>query len=45
MSVLDLVAGVGDVSIHAADFIGPGGCVVGLDRDAEVLVAGIVSGH
>lgn len=37
MSVLDLGAGVGDVSILAGDIVGPGGRVVGLDRDAAGL--------
>lgn len=33
MSVLDLGAGVGDVSMLAADLVGPGGRVLGIDRD------------
>lgn len=33
MRVLDLGSGVGDVAILAGDIVGPGGCVVGLDRD------------
>src|SRR5277367_4776364 len=37
MRVLDLGSGVGDVALLAADIVGPGGCVVGLDRDAISL--------
>lgn len=33
MRVLDLGSGVGDVSLLAADLVGPTGSVVGLDRD------------
>jgi SAM-dependent methyltransferase len=35
--VLDLGSGVGDVVLLAADIVGPGGRVVGLDRDATGL--------
>jgi ubiquinone/menaquinone biosynthesis C-methylase UbiE len=35
MRVLDLGCGVGDVSMLAAEFVGPTGSVVGLDRDAD----------
>lgn len=34
MRVLDIGCGVGDVSILAAELVGPSGSVVGLDRDA-----------
>jgi SAM-dependent methyltransferase len=37
MRVLDLGSGVGDVALLAADLVGPGGCVLGLDRDAKGL--------
>jgi SAM-dependent methyltransferase len=37
MRVLDVGSGVGDVALLAADIVGPGGCVVGLDRDAKGL--------
>lgn len=37
MRVLDLGSGVGDVALLAADIVGPGGSVIGLDRDAKVL--------
>ena len=37
MRVLDLGSGVGDVALLAADIVGPGGRVVGLDRDATAL--------
>lgn len=37
MRVLDLGSGVGDVALLAADIVGPGGRVVGLDRDAAGL--------
>jgi SAM-dependent methyltransferase len=36
MSVLDLGSGMGDVSMLAAEIVGPGGRVVGLDRDRAV---------
>jgi SAM-dependent methyltransferase len=37
MGVLDLGSGVGDVALLAADIVGPGGRVIGLDRDAKGL--------
>jgi predicted O-methyltransferase YrrM len=37
MRVLDLGSGVGDVALLAADMVGPGGRVLGLDRDAKGL--------
>jgi SAM-dependent methyltransferase len=37
MRVLDLGSGVGDVALLAGDIVGPGGRVVGLDRDANAL--------
>jgi ubiquinone/menaquinone biosynthesis C-methylase UbiE len=37
MRVLDLGSGVGDVALLAADIVGPGGRVVGLDRDPAAL--------
>jgi SAM-dependent methyltransferase len=37
MRVLDLGSGVGDVALLAADIVGPGGRVIGLDRDAKGL--------
>lgn len=37
MRVLDLGSGMGDVALLAADIVGPGGRVVGLDRDATAL--------
>jgi SAM-dependent methyltransferase len=35
--VLDLGCGAGDVSMLAAELVGPGGSVVGIDRSQEVL--------
>lgn len=35
MCVLDIGSGVGDVSLLAADLVGPQGLVVGIDRDPE----------
>ncbi len=35
MRVLDIGSGVGDVSLLAADLVGPQGAVVGVDRDPE----------
>ena len=37
MRVLDLGCGAGDVSFVAADLVGPGGSVVGVDRSPEAL--------
>lgn len=37
MSVLDVGAGMGDVSLLAADLVGFGGEVLGIDRDAQAL--------
>jgi SAM-dependent methyltransferase len=37
MRVVDLGCGAGDVSMLAAEFIGPTGFVVGIDRNREVL--------
>jgi ubiquinone/menaquinone biosynthesis C-methylase UbiE len=37
MRVLDLGSGMGDVALLAADIVGPGGRVVGLDRDGVAL--------
>jgi 2-polyprenyl-3-methyl-5-hydroxy-6-metoxy-1,4-benzoquinol methylase len=37
MSVLDIGAGVGDVSLAAADLVGAGGQVLGIDRDGQAL--------
>jgi len=37
MRVLDLGSGMGDVALLAADIVGPGGRVMGLDRDAVAL--------
>lgn len=37
MRVLDIGSGMGDVAMLAADIVGPGGCVVGIDRDPMVL--------
>src|SRR3954466_11548960 len=37
MRVLDLGAGVGDVSLLVGDIVGPGGFVRGLDRDGLAL--------
>jgi len=37
MRVLDLGSGVGDVALLAGDIVGPGGRVIGLDRDANAL--------
>jgi SAM-dependent methyltransferase len=37
MRVLDLGCGVGDVSLLAAELVGPTGSVVGIDRDPAVL--------
>jgi SAM-dependent methyltransferase len=37
MRVLDLGAGMGDVSLLAGDIVGPSGRVLGIDRDAAAL--------
>lgn len=37
LHVLDVGCGTGDVSMIAADLAGPGGRIVGIDRDAKVL--------
>lgn len=37
MSVLDLGSGIGDVSLLAANIVGPGGRVLGIDRDSVVV--------
>jgi ubiquinone/menaquinone biosynthesis C-methylase UbiE len=37
MRILDLGCGAGDVSMVAAEFVGPTGLVVGIDRNQEVL--------
>ena len=37
MRVLDLGCGAGDVSMLAAQFVGPTGLVVGIDRNRDVL--------
>jgi len=36
--MLDLGCGMGDVSLLAADLVGPSGSVLGVDRDAAALV-------
>ena len=40
MRVLDLGCGVGDAAMLAADFVGPSGSVVGIDRDASSVAWG-----
>jgi SAM-dependent methyltransferase len=37
MRVLDLGCGAGDVAFVASHLVGPGGCVVGIDRSPEAL--------
>jgi ubiquinone/menaquinone biosynthesis C-methylase UbiE len=37
MRVLDLGCGAGDVSMLAAEFVGPSGSVVGIDRNPQVI--------
>lgn len=38
MRVLDLGCGAGDVSMLAAELVGPAGVVIGIDRNPEVLI-------
>ena len=37
MAVLDVGSGMGDVALIAARLVGPGGSVVGIDRDGAAL--------
>jgi ubiquinone/menaquinone biosynthesis C-methylase UbiE len=37
MRVLDVGCGAGDVTMLAAEMVGPSGCVVGVDRDPQVV--------
>ena len=37
MRVLDVGSGMGDVALLSADIVGPGGRVLGIDRDASAL--------
>jgi cyclopropane fatty-acyl-phospholipid synthase-like methyltransferase len=37
MRVLDVGSGMGDVALLAADMVGPGDRVLGIDRDANAL--------
>lgn len=37
MRVLDVGSGMGDVALLSGDIVGPGGRVLGIDRDADVL--------
>lgn len=37
MSVLDIGCGTGDVSLTAADVVGPGGAVLGIDRGPDAI--------
>jgi predicted RNA methylase len=39
MRVLDLGSGMGDVSLLAADMVGPAGRVLGIDRNPEAVAA------
>ena len=39
MRVLDLGCGAGDVSMLAAEFVGPSGAIVGIDRSPEVVAS------
>ena len=45
MRVLDLGCGAGDVSMLAAEFVGPTGLVVGIDRNREVLTLAAERAH
>jgi ubiquinone/menaquinone biosynthesis C-methylase UbiE len=45
MRVLDLGCGAGDVSMLAAEFVGPTGLVVGIDRNGEVLTLASERAH
>jgi 2-polyprenyl-3-methyl-5-hydroxy-6-metoxy-1,4-benzoquinol methylase len=45
MRVLDLGCGAGDVSMLAAEFVGPTGLVVGIDRNREVLTLATERAH
>lgn len=38
MRVLDLGCGAGDVTMLAADMVGPSGLVIGLDRNPDILI-------
>ena len=41
MRVLDIGCGVGDVSLLAAELVGPSGAVLGIDRSAEAIEAAV----
>lgn len=45
MRVLDLGCGAGDVAMLAAEFVGPTGLVVGIDRNREVLTLATERAH
>jgi len=45
MHVLDLGCGAGDVTMLAAEFVGPTGLVVGIDRNPEVLTLAAERAH
>jgi ubiquinone/menaquinone biosynthesis C-methylase UbiE len=45
MQVLDLGCGAGDVSMLAAEFVGPTGLVVEIDRSREVLTLAAEEAH
>jgi ubiquinone/menaquinone biosynthesis C-methylase UbiE len=45
MRVLDLGCGAGDVSMLAAQFVGPTGLVVGIDRNRDVLALAAERAH